>query len=164
VLNDVGPRLSAQGLARIASYVGRVQPLESWDAAAEAMRAIAGPAYPGRLDDDAFWALFARRTFREMEDGSVQADYDPRIALVFADFDADAPPSDMTPLFAALAKKPVLSVRGAISDLFDEDVVALMRQMKPDLETTSVENIGHAPMLDEPEAWEAVLEFLAKVE
>ncbi len=23
-----------------------------------------------------------------------------------------------------------------------------------------VENIGHAPMLDEPEAWDAVLEFL----
>jgi pimeloyl-ACP methyl ester carboxylesterase len=58
----------------------------------------------------------------------------------------------------------MLSVRGAISDLFSEDVVSLMRALKPDLETVTIEQIGHAPMLDEPEAWDALLDFLAKVE
>lgn len=164
VLNDVGPRLDPQGLARIASYVGHVQPVEHWAAAAEAVRAIAGTAYPERLDDDAFWLAFARRTFRELEDGRVQADYDPRIALAFADFDAEAPPPDLTPLFSALAGKPMLSVRGALSDIFGEDIVALMRELKPDLETVTIENVGHAPMLDEPEAWDALLNFLAKAE
>jgi len=43
-------------------------------------------------------------------------------------------------------------------------VVGYMRTLKPDLDAITVEGIGHAPMLDEPEAWDAVLDFLAKVE
>ncbi len=164
VLNDVGPTLNVQGVARIASYVGRARPVSSWDEAAETVRAINGGAYPNRLDDQAFWLAFARRTFRTREDGQLEADYDPHIALAFADFDEDEPAPDLTPLFTALAQKPMLSVRGAISDLFSAEAVAAMRELKPDLETATVENIGHAPTLEEPEAWDALLEFLAKVE
>lgn len=164
VLNDVGPVLSIEGLSRIAGYVGRVQPVESWEEAAGAVRAVNGSAFPERLDDDAFWLAFARRTFRERDDGKLEFDYDPHIALAFADFDEEAPPPDLTPLFDALAQKPMLSVRGAISDLFSEEAVAFMRERKPDLDTVTVEAIGHAPMLDEPEAWDALLDFLAKVD
>lgn len=163
VLNDVGPKLNAAGLARIAGYVGHVVPVADWNAAAEAVRAINGSAYPERADDEAFWLAFARRTHRALDDGRVELDYDPHIALAFVDFDEDAPPPDLSPLFQALAAKPVLSVRGAISDLFGEEVVAHMRELKPDLDTVTVEGVGHAPMLDEPEAWDAVLDFLAKV-
>jgi pimeloyl-ACP methyl ester carboxylesterase len=164
VLNDVGPKLSAAGLARIASYVGRTQPVASWEAAADKAREIVGQAYPQRRDDMAFWTAFAKRTFHQRDDGLIETDYDPNIALAFADFDEEAPPPDLTPLFAALAAKPMLSVRGGISDLFGADVVDAMRAMKPDLETVTVADIGHAPVLDEPEAWDAVLDFLAKVE
>ena len=76
----------------------------------------------------------------------------------------DAPPPDLTPLFSALAAKPMLAIRGELSDLLSQDVLEQMRALKPDLQTTIVPNVGHAPQLDEPEAWEAVLEFLAKVE
>lgn len=162
VLNDVGLKLSPEGIARIGSYVGRTRPVANWGEAAEAVRAIAGQAYPGRLDDGEFWDAFARRTFRQREDGLLETDYDPHIALAFA-APGDAPPPDMTPLFQALAAKPVLCVRGAISDLLSAETVAEMRALKPDLEAVRVENVGHAPMLDEPEAWEAVLGFLAKV-
>ncbi len=164
VLNDVGPKLSIEGLSRIAGYVGRVQAVESWEEAAGAVRAVNGSAFPERLDDDTYWLAFARRTFREREDGKLEFDYDPHIALAFADFDEDAPPPDLTPLFDALAQKPMLSVRGAISDLFSEEAVAFMRERKPDLEAIAIENVGHAPMLDEPEAWDAILDFLAKVD
>ncbi len=164
ILNDVGPQISASGLARIATYVGRTKPVASWAEAAEVVRAITGAAYPEWLDDEAFWHAFAKRTFRARDDGQFETDYDPHIALAFADFNEDAPPPDLTPLFQALAIKPMLSVRGGISDLFSSDNVARMRELKPDLETATVENIGHAPMLDEPEAWDAVLDFLAKVE
>ena len=58
----------------------------------------------------------------------------------------------------------MLSVRGALSDLFSAEVVDFMRARKPDLEAVTLENIGHAPMLDEPEAWDALLDFLAKVD
>ncbi len=164
VLNDVGPRLNMSGLARISAYVGRTQAVDSWAEAAEAVRATQGSAFPERTDDEAFWQTFARRTFRTREDGRLEFDYDPLIALAFADFDEDAPPPDLTPLFSALAQKPLLSVRGGLSDLLADDVVALMRELKPDLETVTVDNIGHAPTLEEPEAWDALLDFLAKAD
>jgi len=164
ILNDVGPKLNPVGLSRIATYVGRTQPVHSWQAAAEAVRSILGSAYPERLDDEQFWLAFARRTFREREDALFETDYDPHIALAFADYNEDDPPPDLSPLFTALATKPMLSVRGEISDLFGEDVVEKMRALKPDLETVTIPNVGHAPMLDEPEAWDAVLDFLARVD
>lgn len=164
ILNDVGPRLSPGGLSRIASYVGRTQPVSSWEEAAEAVRAIAGSAYPGRIDDDAFWLAFARRTFRARDDGKFETDYDPHIALAFVDYDENTPPPDLTPLFQALAAKPMLSVRGGLSDLLTEDVAEHMRVINPALEAVTIENMGHAPLLDEAEAWDAILDFLAKVE
>jgi len=163
VLNDVGPQLETSGLSRIASYVGHVQPLASWEEAAEAARAVNGSAFPGRLDDEAFWLAFARRTHRARDDGRIELDYDPHIALAFADFDPDAPAADLTPYFQALCAKPMLSVRGALSDILSDRAVTHMRNVNPAMESVRVENIGHAPMLDEPEAWDALLDFLAKV-
>ncbi len=163
ILNDVGPRLSTTGLGRIASYVGRAQSVESWAAAAESVRAINGSAYPERADDDAFWMAFARRTFCERNDGKLEADYDPHIALAFADFDEDAAPPDLTPLFQVLAAKPMLALRGGISDILTADALTYMRSVKSDLDSVTIENVGHAPALDEPEAWDAILDFLAKV-
>lgn len=163
VLNDVGPKLSAAGLARIATYVGRAQPVDSWAAAAEAVRSRYGAAFPGREDDDALWMTYAKRTFRQRDDGKLEADYDPHIALAFTDFDADAPAPDLTPFFTALSAKPMLSVRGAVSDILVEEGVEHMRAINPKLETATVENVGHAPLLDEPDAWDAILDFLAKV-
>ncbi len=164
VLNDVGPQISADGLSRIASYVGHVQPVADWNAAAAAVREIAEAAYPDRHDDDAFWMAMARRTHHQLDDGRVELDYDPHIALAFADLDADAPPPDMTPLFQALAQKPMLSVRGAISDICPASVAEKMRALKPDLVEVEIENVGHAPTLDEPAAWDAILDFLARVD
>ncbi len=164
VLNDVGPRLSTAGLGRIASYVGRSQPVGSWIEAAEAVRAVNGTAFPERADDDAFWMRAARRTFRERDDGQLETDYDPHIALAFADFDEDATPPDLTPLFQALSAKPVLSVRGGLSDILTPEGVAHMKSINPALETATIENIGHAPSLDEPDSWDAILDFLAKAD
>ena len=164
VLNDIGPKFAARGLAHIATYVGRTQPVASWEEAAGKVREIVGSAYPERLNDSGFWLAFAKRTFREREDGLFETDYDPQIALAFADFDEDSAPPDMTPLFAPLAAKPMLSVRGAISELFSPDTLQMMLAMKPGLATVTVDNVGHAPLLDEPQAWDALLDFLAKVE
>ena len=164
VLNDVGPKLSTAGLGRIASYVGRSQPVASLAEAAEAVRSINGSAYPERADDDAYWHAFARRTFRQRDDGQLETDYDPHIALAFADFDEDATPPDLTPLFQVLSAKPVLSIRGGLSDILTPEGVAHMKHVNPKLETAAIENIGHAPALDEPDAWDALLDFLAKVD
>lgn len=164
VLNDVGPQVNTSGLSRIAAYVGNVQPVATLQEAAAAIRSTNGAAFPDRLDDDAFWLAFARRTFRTRDDGQFELDYDPLIALAFADFDPDAPAPDLMPYFQALAKKPVLSVRGEHSDILTPDGVERMRTAGNRVEAVSVEGIGHAPMLDEPDAWDAILDFLARVD
>lgn len=163
VLNDIGHKIAAEGLARIAGYVGGGRPVASWREAAEMMRSINAPAYPSRLDDPEFWDVFARRTFRQRDDGLLETDYDPRIALAFAQA-PPAPAPDMTPLFQALAAKPMLVVRGAISDILSSDAVAEMRALKPDLAVVEAEHVGHAPLLDEPAVWDALLSFLARVD
>jgi pimeloyl-ACP methyl ester carboxylesterase len=137
--------------------------MADWQTAAEAVRANVGAAYPEHHDDAAFWMAFARRVCHELDDGRVELDYDPHIALAFADLDPDAPPPDMTPIFQVLTAKPILSVRGALSDVFPPETVDLMRSLKADIDTVEVENVGHAPTLDEPAAWDAILDFLAKV-
>lgn len=162
VLNDIGPRLESAGLARISALVGSTRPVANWAEAAAAARAINGAAFPDRDTDQAYWDTFARRLFHQRSDGLIETDYDANIALAFTDPETAAP-IDMTPLFEKLTGKPVLSVRGALSDLFSASTVEHMRNVKPDLETVEVDHVGHAPVLDEPQAWDALLDFLARV-
>lgn len=161
ILNDIGTEVDPVGLKRIASYVGKAGPFASWNEMNAAAKASQSVAYPDK--DDAFWRNFARRVARERSDGKVEFSYDPAIANAFVAAPAGPPPS-MMPLFAALKKTPVLLVRGAISDLLSRETVAAMQQAKPDLDFVEVPNVGHAPILEEPEAWNALAAFLAKVE
>ena len=161
ILNDIGTEVDPVGLKRIASYVGKAGPFASWDEMNAAAKASQSVAFPDK--DDAFWRNFARRVARERSDGKVEFSYDPAIANAFAAAPAGPPPS-MMPLFAALKETPVLLVRGAISDLLSRETVAAMKQAKPDLDFVEVPKVGHAPILEEPEAWNALAAFLAKVE
>lgn len=163
VINDIGPKVETEGLAKIATYIGRGLPLPSWTAAAQAVRDAVGDAYPDRVHDDAFWETLARRCYVQRDDGQIEADYDPNIALTFADPET-TPVPDLTPLFQAVASKPVLVVHGEISNILSADGVAIMRGLKPDMHLVQIPNVGHAPCLDEPEAWDAILDFLARVE
>jgi pimeloyl-ACP methyl ester carboxylesterase len=158
VLNDIGAEVDPRGIARIGSYVGKSGPQESWYDMTAAVRGTNEAAFPGRDED--FWATFARRVSRERADGKIELAYDPLIAQNFS----SAPPPSMMPLFLALAPVPVLVVRGALSDLLSSEGIAAMRAAKPDLETVEVPETGHAPTLEEPQAWDAVASFLARVE
>ncbi|HVV64267.1 MAG TPA: alpha/beta fold hydrolase [Rhizomicrobium sp.] len=160
ILNDIGPEIDPRGLARIAAYVGKAGPFATWDEMIAAVKAAQGPLFPGK--DDAFWSAFARRVARERE-GKVEFAYDPAIARAFAPRGAEPPPS-MIPLFTALAQRPVLVLRGALSDLLSPQGVAAMTRIKPDLDFAEIPDVGHAPTLDEPEARRAIEDFLAGIE
>lgn len=158
LLNDVGPELHPSGIARIAGYVGKAVTIESWDDAAAYARSINGAAFPDHPDE--FWALFARRVFREDENGHPALDYDPAIASAVA---PGALP-DLWPLFTAFAAgRPLALVRGEISDLITADIAERMKAVAAHLEVTEVSGIGHAPMLSEPEAEGAIRRFLQAV-
>jgi len=160
VLNDIGPVLDPAGLARIAAYVGKSVPVETWEAAAAAVQSAQGVAFPARANDAAFWRSFARRTMRQSADGRIEADYDPMIALAFSEPPAE--PLDLMAAYRALARRPVLAVRGAISDLLSREGLAQMRTIKPDLAVAEIADVGHAPTLEEETAWMALIDFLAR--
>jgi pimeloyl-ACP methyl ester carboxylesterase len=160
VLNDIGPEINPVGLARIAGYVGKSGPVASWDEMVALVKSSQGIAFPDA--DDEFWRVVARRVAQQLPDGRVAFAYDPAIALAFARPQA-VPPPPLAPAFAALAKFPVLVIRGELSDVLSEEGVAAMREMKPDLEVANVPRLGHAPTLEEPEAWNAIAAFLGRV-
>ncbi len=162
ILNDVGPELAPEGLARIAAYTGQPVVIETWaDAAAYAKR-INETALPHYTDAD--WAAFARRTFREGTEGAPVLDYDPDISAPIKAAGAKALIPNLWPYFRALArKKPTLLLRGATSDLLSPAIVAKMRKAAPSMAYAQVSAVGHAPMLDEAEARAAIFEFLAGV-
>ncbi|MBU6299729.1 MAG: alpha/beta hydrolase [Alphaproteobacteria bacterium] len=160
VLNDVGPVLEADGLVRIGRYAGQIGPYASWQALTEAIKATQAVAFPHATE--AFWRTFARRVARERPDGSVILDYDPAVAEVFKQ-PTGAAPGVLDVLFTVLARKPILVLRGALSDILAPRGVEAMRRLNPDLEVIEVPGVGHAPTLDEPAARNAIQKFLSRV-
>ncbi len=160
VINDVGPELAPEGLARIASYVGKTAArFDSLDAAAAQIRAVNEVAFPGETDE--FWRTFARRTFRENPDGSWSLDYDPAIGKALAEV---GPMPDLWGPWASLKDTPTLVIRGALSDLLSPEIVGKMRAAHPGFDYAEVPDVGHAPMLTEPAAWDAIKAFLSKLD
>jgi pimeloyl-ACP methyl ester carboxylesterase len=164
VLNDIGPIVDPRGLQRIAGYVGKSGAFASWNELIAAIKTAQSVAFPDA--DDPFWSVFARRVARERGDGAIEFDYDPAIARAFdpPKEGAEPPPAvDLMPLFQALAARPVLVLRGALSDILSVEGVEAMRAVKPDLEVAEVPRVGHAPTLEEPAAWHALSSFLKKI-
>ena len=160
ILNDIGPEIADAGVERIKSYVGKAVRFNSWDEAAEVVAANNAHAFEGYGHED--WLRMAQRNCRE-ENGEIVFDYDQAIAQPF-NSDAPTPQFDMWPLFAALAQKPLLVIRGAKSDLLSAATLDKMRAVAPDVKSAIVLGVGHAPELSEPEAVTAIDAFLGEVE
>jgi pimeloyl-ACP methyl ester carboxylesterase len=163
ILNDIGPEVSPEGLARIAAYSGQPVDTPSWAEATAYARRINAVAFPHYEDAD--WEAFARRIFRIGTEGSPVLDYDPDIAVPILAAGAKALVPRLWPSFRSLARKrPTLLIRGATSDLLSAGIADRMRAAAPDMDYAEVGGVGHAPMLNEPEAKNAIFEFLAGLE
>lgn len=163
VLNDIGPEVSPEGLARIAAYSGEPVETPTWAEAAAYARRINAVAFPEHTDAD--WDAFARRIFREGTEGTPVLDYDPDIAVPIRAAGAKALVPNLWPAFRRLARKrPLLLVRGGTSDLLSAETALKMKKAAPEMDVAEVTGVGHAPMLDEPEAKAAIFQFLAGVD
>lgn len=162
IINDVGPEVAKEGLARIAAYSGQPVDTPTWtDAAAyaEKINAVAFPHYKAKD-----WDAFARRTFIEGPEGAPILNYDPDIAVPIRAAGPKALVPNLWPMFGKLTRgRPVLLVRGANSDLLSEEIAAKMRKRAPRMDFVEVPKVGHAPMLDEPEARAAIFPFLGEL-
>lgn len=162
VLNDIGPEVSPVGLGRIASYAGEQVEINNWaDAAAYAKR-LNEVAFPHYTDAD--WDVFARRVFRIGTEGTPVLDYDPDISVPIRAAGAKALVPNLWPMFGRLARaRPVLLVRGETSDLLSAAIAAKMQKRAPKMDVVEVPGVGHAPMLDEPDAKAALFPFLGEL-
>jgi pimeloyl-ACP methyl ester carboxylesterase len=162
VINDIGPVLSEKGLARIAGYAGKAVALGSWEDAAGVIKDINECAFPDNTGDD--WNKWARRAFEQDGDGRLCPRYDPNIAIALQTGKLRTTSLAGRMAFRRLAKKrPVLLVRGELSDLLEARQSDWMRRAAPAMEYVEVPKVGHAPMLTEPAALEAIAHFLATV-
>lgn len=161
LLNDIGPVLDPEGIARIGTYVGKQVRFADWDEAARAMAARIADIYPDFGHDD--WLRFVHRTCAAAKDGSIQFDYDMAIADNFRAAEAAAP-MDAWPYYEALAGRPVTILRGALSDLLDAPTALAMAARLDDVELVTVANVGHTPTFDEPASLDAADRLLARVE
>lgn len=161
LLNDVGPELAPEGIARILDYVGQPVRYADWSEAAAALMARSGNVHPTL--DLAGWEVFARRTMREAKDGGIVYDYDMAIAEPFKSALAGQA-ADPWPLLDALKGRPVTILRGALTDLLTAEAAQKMvARLGQDAVLVEVPDVGHAPTYDEPAAIAALDDLLARV-
>jgi pimeloyl-ACP methyl ester carboxylesterase len=158
VLNDIGPVIELSGLLRIKSYVGKLPQPASFREAADVLQQRFGSHFPKWGDAD--WLAFARRTFKGAN-GRIVADYDIKLAAIL---DGIAPERPLPPLwkeFDALARLPVMVVRGTNSDILSAATVEAMRARRRSLDVVEVADEGHAPRLTDPQTARRIAGFVA---
>jgi pimeloyl-ACP methyl ester carboxylesterase len=161
VINDIGPVVDPQGIDRIKAYLGKGGSYPTWMHAARSLEEVHGDSHPSFDTND--WIRMAKRSMTLCNNGRIAFDYDMKIADPFNETDDNAVPPDLWPGFEALARKPLVLVRGALSAILSEETLAEMQRRAPDADVVVVPNAGHAPTLDEPEVRSAVDALLGTV-
>ena len=162
IINDVGPEIAKPGLDRLMKYVGKKVPVSNWEEAAKQTEAINRIAFPEATDED--WLKFAKRLYREDDGGCPVIACDPNIVVPLTNNENKSDKTSIAPVlwpvFQQIVDKPILLIRGELSDILDIEYVQKMQQMKPDMEFLEVANVGHAPLLSEVEVAPAIVNFL----
>lgn len=149
ILNDVGPVVSADGVARIMEYAGLTPQAKTLDAITDAIRTALEPQFPGL--PQSVWLAKAAAQYRQTDAG-LALRYDPRLRdALLAQIEA-GPPPDLWPQFDSLAGRPLGVLRGANSDILAPATLTQMQARNPDLIAMTVPDRGHLPLLDEPES------------
>ena len=162
ILNDVGPEVAPEGIARIMSYVGQNAEVRDWNDAADYVRRTNQAAFPDHREAD--WARMARLVFRD-NDGVPELDYDPRILLPLLNHKPGRHGWLVWLLFRRLARtRPTMLIRGAQSDIITSAIADKMVSKAPRLKRVDIPGVGHAPTLSEVEAIDAIDQFLNSIE
>ena len=159
VLNDVGPSIEPDALARIGEYLGEPVRWRTLDEAADAMRVISSTFGPHTREQ---WVELSRPMVVDDGAGGLKLHYDPAIA---------EPLRRLTPAIAAAGEAalwaawdslrcPTLLLRGAESDLLSRATAQAMTERGPRARLVEFAGVGHAPTLVAPDQVAAVREFL----
>ena len=141
VINDIGPRIPAAGLQRVATYVGQVVTFDSIEKMEKFLRTIA--ATFGNLSDEQ-WRHMTIHGARQLEDGRYTFAYDPGIAKNFRTLDLKD--IDLWSMWDAI-HCPTLVLRGEHSDVLDHADAVTMTERGPKAKLIEFPGMGHAPAL-----------------
>lgn len=144
LLNDIGPSIDAEALARIGEYVGQKVHFDTFDAAWQYVRAIS-LSFGAHSDEQ--WRKLASDVMRQDTDEKWTFVYDPGLALPFKATTAESAQLDEQRLWAAYdaIRCPTLVVRGADSDLLSRETATAMSQRGPKAKVVELAGVGHAP-------------------
>lgn len=159
VLNDIGPVIEAEGLARIRTYLAAARPMRSRDEAVAAVKRVAGTRFPALAEED--WRAMTEAFYVEA-DGVLRPDYDERLLRGLESLDSAEAIPVLWPQFDSLRRIPVLVVRGALSDIVSAETVAAMAARHPDLAQHTVEGQAHAPLLRDAPTMERIAAFVRR--
>lgn len=161
VLNDIGPKMEVEGLRRIKNYVGKPVAPQSLEEAVKLLKVGNGAYFDGLSEDE--WRTFATTTFGR-DETDLRLRSDPQLAHTLDGFDLTKPLPESWDLFDALRDRPVLTIRGAGSDLFSPETLATMGGRWPSCETMVVPGQGHAPLLADARSIGRIRDFLHRAD
>lgn len=160
VLNDVGPVVEPDALARIGSYLGAPVRWKSLEEAADALWAISQGFGPHTREQ---WLALTRPMLKADGDGFIPH-YDLDIAVPFRSLSPEmvkAGEAQVWAMYESLRCR-VLLLRGADSDLLSPATAKAMTERGPKAELREFAGVGHAPMLNSADQVSAVREFLLR--
>jgi pimeloyl-ACP methyl ester carboxylesterase len=161
VLHDIGPVIEPEGVARIKTYVGKLRQPQNFEEGADILHGLFAAQFPNFTAEQ--WLSAAQRTWK-LQTGELLLTYDPALAESLAEFDIEHPLSSLWNEFEALARVPVLVIRGARSDILSTATLNAMRARHPGLESIEVPDQGHVPLLEGAELVRRVTAFIEKCE
>lgn len=159
VLNDVGPVIEWEALARIGQYLGRFGAAPTVEAAAARMREISAGFGPHTNDE---WMALSRPMLRPAAEGGWRMHYDPAIAVPYGHVTQEAAAQGEAALWQMYdrVEAQTLLLRGAESDLLSAATAQAMQQRGPKPRCVEFAGVGHAPTLVASDQLNAVVDFL----
>jgi pimeloyl-ACP methyl ester carboxylesterase len=142
---------------RIKSYVGKLPIARNFEEGAEILRWLFEAQFTKLAPQD--WVAFAQRTWREGH-GTLVPSHDPKLARALRGYSLERLPT-LWDQFDALARIPLMVIRGANSDMLARSTLNEMLARRGQLEVVVVPDQGHAPLLAEPKVIRRVAAFVA---
>jgi pimeloyl-ACP methyl ester carboxylesterase len=157
ILNDIGPVIEPRALLQIKGHMEKLPVPRDFAEGAEILRRLLGARFPKLAPQD--WTALARRTWRR-HGSALAVDYDVRLSRRLQ-INLEHPPPTLWDEFDALARVPLMVIRGGNSTMLTARTLNAMLARRRELDIVVVPDQGHAPLLDRPKLIPRIAAFAA---